>query len=216
MERKTRSVPEVRSPLYPGQRVKLLAPRLVSAVSVEEALAQRRSTREYSEKSLTMAETSQLLWAAQGVTGPGGLRTAPSAGAIYPLRTYLLAGAVEGLPAGVYGFDPDAHELEFVTRGDRRARLFEATNEQVCAVESPIAVLMAGWFTRATREFGALARDLGLIEAGHAAQNFLLQAVALGLSAMVLGRFDRDAVARLCHLPASQTPLYLLLAGHAH
>ena len=88
-------------------RLPLDPPRLRGSVSLEEAMAARRSVREYSDKPVTRAEVSQLLWAAQGVTGTGGLRTAPSAGAIFPLRAYLLAGAVEGLPPGVYGFDPE-------------------------------------------------------------------------------------------------------------
>lgn len=178
-------------------------------------MATRRSVREYANKPVTRAEVSQLLWAAQGVTGTGGLRTAPSAGAIFPLRAYLLASAVENLPSGVYGYDPDSHELEFLVKGDRRARLYDATGGQVPAAESSIAVVLTGWYTRAQREFGALATTLAHMEAGHAGQNFLLQAVSLGLAAMGIGKFDRDQVARLCHLPSAEEPIYLLLAGHA-
>ena len=214
MEKKTKAQSVETPQLDPGQRVTLAGARIESGVSVESALARRRSVREYSSLPLTLAEVGQLVWAAQGVTGSGGLRTAPSAGAIYPLRLYVLAGAVEGLQAGIFGYDPDANELEVLSRGDKRQKLFEATCEQVCSAECAMAVLLAGWFTRATREFGPMAQSLALIEAGHAAQNLLLQATALGLGAMGLGKFDREAVARVFHLPASQQPLYLLLAGH--
>ncbi len=215
MEKKTKGRTETPGALYPGMRLPLDPPREAGVMTLEETLARRRSVREYSDKAITKAEASQLLWAAQGVTGTGGLRAAPSAGAVFPLRAYLLAGAVEELPSGVYGFDPDSHEIEFLIKGDRRSRLYDITGGQVPAAESAIAVLLTAWYTRMQREFGALAPTLAHIEAGHAGQNFLLQAVALGLSAMGIGKFDRDQMSRLCHLPSSEEPLYLLLAGHS-
>lgn len=109
-----------------GERLKLSEPRYASETSVEEALAQRRSTRTYSGGNLTTEEVSQLLWAAQGITAPWGGRTAPSAGALYPLELYVVIGDVEGIDTGVYRYRPAEHELEKVRDGDLRAELADA------------------------------------------------------------------------------------------
>ncbi|MEA2033399.1 MAG: nitroreductase family protein, partial [Euryarchaeota archaeon] len=87
-----------------GERIKLPEPRYESETSVEEALSKRRSIRDYSGENLTLDEVSQLLWAAQGITAPWGGRTAPSAGALYPLELYVVVGDVEGIDKGVYKY----------------------------------------------------------------------------------------------------------------
>ena len=102
--------------------VALPEPRREGKLSVEQALARRRSVREYASGPLPLAAVSQLLWAAQGVTDPEGLRTAPSAGALYPLEVYLVAGAVAGLAPGIYRYDPQRHRLLFHAPGDPRSR----------------------------------------------------------------------------------------------
>ncbi|MDH3681755.1 MAG: nitroreductase family protein, partial [Acidimicrobiia bacterium] len=93
---------ETREQEKPEARVQLVPPRHQSDVSVEEALLNRRSVREYTGAALTLAEVSQLLWAAQGTTNDQGFRTAPSAGALYPLEVYVVVGDVTGLAPGVY------------------------------------------------------------------------------------------------------------------
>ncbi len=100
--------------------IRLPPPRYDGETSVEKALRERRSLREYGNEPLTLSEIGQILWAAQGVTSSLGLRTAPSAGALYPLETYVVAGDVEGLPAGVYRYKPDGHLLLQVAAVDRR------------------------------------------------------------------------------------------------
>ena len=87
-----------------GDSVSLSSPRSASAVSVEEALASRRSVRDFADAGLSLEDMAQLLWAAQGITHSEGLRTAPSAGALYPLEVYLVAGRVATLPAGIYRY----------------------------------------------------------------------------------------------------------------
>ena len=109
-----------------GERIKLPEPSYTSNTSVEEALSKRRSIRTYSGENLTIGEVSQLLWAAQDITAPRGGRTAPSAGALYPLELYLVVGDVEGFDKGVYKYKPEGHELEKVGDGDKRRELAEA------------------------------------------------------------------------------------------
>ena len=107
----------------PAIVIKLPKPREDGKTSVESALRHRRATREFRNTPLTLAEVSQLLWAAQGITSPDGKRTAPSAGALYPLEVFVVAGSVESLPAGVYRYRPQGHDLSRVTDGDKRVKL---------------------------------------------------------------------------------------------
>lgn len=113
-----------------GTTMKLPGPRYDSEAFLEQSLLQRRSIRSYTGQPLTLQEVSQLLWAAQGITDPRGFRTAPSAGALYPLEVYVLVGDVQGLPPGVYRYEPDGHQLLKTMDGDRRAGLASAALAQ--------------------------------------------------------------------------------------
>lgn len=198
-----------------GGRIALPPCEGASSLPLETCLRQRRSTHDFTPQPLTLAQLSQLLWAAQGVSGLGGLRTCPSAGAIYPLRTYVLAGAVRTAPAGLYLYDPDQHALAALWRGDKRKALAAAALGQECVEQAPLIVVLASDYRRITKELGVRARYVTHLEAGHAGQNFLLQATALGLGAIGVGRFDPDIVNSLLGLPEDEEPLYLLLAGYA-
>jgi SagB-type dehydrogenase family enzyme len=183
-------------------------------MGIGECLAKRRSVREYSDVPLSLEQAASLLWAAQGITGIGGLRTAPSAGAMFPLRTYAAVGNVCGIPAGLYSFDADSLELAAIAKGDKRKRIMQAAMGQECAQNCVMVVLLAADCRRMEREFGDRALRLATMEAGHAGQNYCLMATALGLGAIGLGRFDDDLVRHVFQLRAVETPLYLLLAGN--
>lgn len=116
-------------------------PRLESDVAVEQALASRRSVREFTSEALSLAAVSQLLWAAQGVTHPKGLRTAPSAGALYPLEVLVVVGDVSGLRAGVYRYEPRGHQLVLESQGELRARVAEAALDQDWIATAPAIVV---------------------------------------------------------------------------
>ncbi len=201
----------------PGGRIPLTTrpPGAATDGSLDACLSARRSTREYQDKAITFEQVSLLLWAAQGVTGVGGLRTAPSAGAIYPLNTYLVATKVDGIAAGIYRYEPDSGELAFVEKGDRRKRLSQAAMGQECVLSSPAAVLLVSYDKRTRAEFGDLTDRLIALEAGHAAQNFLLEAVSLGLGGIGMARFDNDALRSVVSFRSDEEPQYLLLAGYA-
>lgn len=196
-----------------GERIPLPAPRMVSETSVEAALAQRRSIRDYSDENLTVGEVSQLLWAAQGITAPWGGRTAPSAGALYPLELYLAVGAVNGVAAGVYRYWPEEHELEKVKEGDTRAALAAAALGQECVKDAAIDLVIVGVYHRTTARYGDRGIQYVHLEAGHAAQNVYLQAEALGLGTVALGAFHDDEVARVLGLEEESTPLYIMPVG---
>lgn len=187
---------------------KLPPPKTKGELSVEEAIAARRSIRSYSGAPLSEVEISQLLWAAQGITDPRrGFRAAPSAGATYPLETYLVTAE------GVFRYDPDRHALQPIRMGDARARLATAAYGQSFVEKAGATVVFAAVPERTTRRYGKRGQMYIHMEAGHAAQNVHLQAVALGLGSVPVGAFEDAKVAGVLDLPAGQIPLYLICVG---
>jgi SagB-type dehydrogenase family enzyme len=193
--------------------LQLPEPEIHSHASLGEALRQRRSVRAYSGRSLTLQQIGQLLWAAQGHNDPSGLRTAPSAGALYPLELLLVAGNVTGLDQGVYRYRPKQHALEMLRGDDRRVPLARAALGQGWVADSAAVLVITAIYERTARKYGVRGKRYVHIEVGHAAQNALLQAASLGLGAAVVGAFDDAAVARLLDVPASEHVLYLLPVG---
>jgi len=193
--------------------IELPEPRLKSNVSLEEALHARRSIREYSDTPLTLAEVSQLLWAAQGVTAEWGGRTAPSAGGLYPLELYLAAGNVEKLAAGVYHYQPENHALNSLKDTDIRAELSRASLHQTWVKESAINIVIAAVYERTTVKYGERGIKYVHMEAGHAAQNLYLQATALGLGMVTVGAFHDEQVKEVMAMPDNANPLYVIPVG---
>ena len=188
-------------------------PRLDSTYSLERSLQERRSIRAFSQQPLSLPEVSQLLWAAQGITGAGGLRTAPSAGALYPLEVYLVVGQVQGLATGVYHYTPDGHRLIPWLPDDKRAEVAAAAFGQSWLRHSAVIIVFTAIDTRTTGKYGDRGIRYIALEAGHAGQNVLLQATALGLGAAVVGAFDDPRVDKLLNLPRQEHTLYLLPVG---
>ncbi len=205
---KTRSMPEDRS-----IAVRLPDPKYSSTTPVEDALLKRRSTRDFKGGSLTISEVSQLLWAAQGITGGGWYRTAPSAGALYPLELYVVAGNVSGLSAGIYKYKPNRHELVLIVKGDRRRALCDAALGQSSITRATAVFVLSGVYERTTAKYGERGIRYVHMEAGHAAQNLCLQAVSLGLGAVVIGAFHDEEVKRLLNTPDGESPLYIMPVG---
>jgi SagB-type dehydrogenase family enzyme len=182
-------------------------------VSVEEALRRRRSTRKFPKKPLTLQEVSQLLWAAQGVTGAFNERTAPSAGGTFPLETYLVCGNVVDLDPAVYKYRVRAHELRRVVDGDRRAELADAALKQDCVRRCAAAVVLSAVYQRTVDEYGERGISYVHMEAGHVGQNIHLEAAGLDLGAVMVGAFDDDRVADIVDLPEDESPVYIIPLG---
>jgi SagB-type dehydrogenase family enzyme len=193
--------------------INLPEPRYDSDVSIEQSLLNRRSTRSYTGEPLTLQEVSQLLWAAQGITDPRGFRTAPSAGALYPLELYLVVGDVEDLIPGVYRYEPDGHQLVITMDGDKRAELASAALEQSSVREGAISIVFTAVYERTTGKYGERGIRYVHMEAGHAAQNLCLQATAMGLGIVTVGAFNDEQVAELLNLPENEQPLYVIPIG---
>jgi SagB-type dehydrogenase family enzyme len=197
----------------PAGVIKLPEPRQDSKTSVESALRWRRSVREFRKEALTLAEVSQLLWAAQGPTDPEGRRAAPSAGALYPLEIFLVAGGQDELPAGVYRYRPRSHDLMPVVQRDQRAKLAAAALEQGWLTDAPVTIAIAAVYERTAGKCKQRAERYVHMEVGHAAQNVHLQAVALNLGTVVVGAFDGAEVKRVLALAAIEKPLCLMPVG---
>lgn len=195
--------------------VKLPKPATDGPVSLERAVAARRSVRSFSDKPLTMAQISQLLWAAQGITEPRrGLRAAPSAGACYPMSLYLAAGRVEGLEPGIYLYSPSGHLLQKRASGDRREELSKAALGQDCVAAAPAVIGLAADHGRIKPRYGDRSARYTDMEAGHIGQNVSLQAAALGLGSVMVGAFEDAAAKKALGLPPEEVPLYLIPVGH--
>lgn len=187
--------------------IRLPEPRLDSGHSIERAIAKRRSVRSFLEEPLTVDQVSQLLWSAQGRTSPEGFRAAPSAGALYPLELYVATR--EGLDH----YDVGEHALDRRRAGDLRAAIRSASLDQECITSAPAVFVFAAVHARTEREYGERAGRYVCMDVGHAAQNLLLQADALGLAGVPVGAFDDDHLHRVLALGPEQSPVYLIPVG---
>jgi SagB-type dehydrogenase family enzyme len=136
------------------ETVRFANPNQDGSVSLERCVQQRRSVRSFRDQALTKGELGQLLWAAQGVTGPDNARAVPSAGALYPLELYVAIGSVSSLTAGVYRYFAGGHELVAVASGDHREKLVDAALGQGWIAAAPAFICIAAVFERTTVKYG--------------------------------------------------------------
>jgi len=192
-----------------GTEVALPPPSTDGEMSLEQTLAKRRSIRQFARQDLTLEQIGQLAWAAQGITNPDtGFRTAPSAGATYPLELYLLT------KDGVFRYMPKGHKLARVSAVDKRAALARAALGQGSVSGAPLDFVITGVYARTSAKYGERSERYVVLEAGHAAQNIHLQAVALGLGSVPVGAYTDEAVSKVLDLPADEIPLYIIPVGH--
>jgi len=196
--------------------IKLPPPAAKGTVSLEEALQNRRSTRKFANRSLELAQISQLLWAADGINHPQGKRTAPSGRAAYPIDLFLVAGerGVTNLAPGVYRYGVADQALELVAPGEFRPAVAKACNFQAWIGEAPVIVVITGDIKRSAVKNGDQAALFTHLEAGFIGQNILLQAGVLGLGAGVAGGFKDQPLAQALKLPDNDTPFLVLPVGH--
>lgn len=198
-------------------------PSTDGTVSIEKVLAERRSIRDFSEEPLTLAEVSQLLWAAYGITYTrdgmpafvrGGLKTAPSAGARYPLEVYLVAGNVTGLEPGIYYYVPQGHVIHLIAKGDHRQRLMEACWGQSFVGEAPASIVYSAVYERCTVKYGQRGRDRYVcMDLGHSGQNVYLQCGSLGLGTCAVGAFEDEKVHAAVGMTDREEALYVMPIG---
>ncbi|MBN2071673.1 MAG: SagB/ThcOx family dehydrogenase [Candidatus Krumholzibacteriota bacterium] len=203
--------------------IDLPVPALDSGYSIEKALRERRSVRKYTSDPVTLEEVSQLLWAAYGITYTrdempdfirGGLKTAPSAGARYPLEIYMVAGNVTGLEAGIYWYIPDGHKLIKLASGDIRSDLQESCLGQKFAGEAPASIVWSAVYERCTEKYGDRGRDRYVcMDLGHSAENVYLQCGSLGLGTCAIGAFTDESLKAVMGMTEEEVPLYVMPVG---
>jgi SagB-type dehydrogenase family enzyme len=192
-----------------GEAVELPEPRTGAGMSLNEALLWRRSVRDFSSREVSMVDLSTILWAAQGITASKeSFRTAPSAGALYPLELYVTSGS------GVYHYNPVENTLEGLSDGDVRGALAAAALNQNWIRDAPFVIIITGVVERTREKYGDRAERYMFLEAGHAAQNVYLETTALGLGTVVVGAFYDDQVREVLGLPAAYTPIYIMPLGY--
>ena len=200
-----------------GVAMKLPHHRKEGTVSVEQAISQRRTVRAFRSEPLDLTQLSQLLWAAQGITGDDGFkRAAPSAGALYPMDIYVVSGtdSVGQIEAGVFHFSPSDRRLSLITGGDLRNALARESLSQMWMAKAPVNFVITAEYDRATVKYGKRGVRYAMIEAGHIAQNLFLQAEAMGLKAGIVGAFRDNSVIRVLRIPYAHEPLLIMPVGY--
>lgn len=191
-----------------SETITLPKPNLNGSMSLEKAIAVRRSRRDFLPQPLTLEQISQLCWVAQGQQASGRFRTAPSAGATYPLELFVVTGD------GLFNYLPAEHSLEKLSGQNLRADLATAAWGQEFIEAAPLTLIFAAEFSRTTNHYGKRGIRYVYMEAGHAAQNVHLQAESLGLGSVAVGAFDDNSVSKVLSLPKNLEPIYMVTVGY--
>jgi SagB-type dehydrogenase family enzyme len=206
--------------VYPNPlaRIELPPPVIEGGRGIWTVLRERSSIRDYAPDPLTLEEVSQLLWASQGITREGGewqFRTAPSAGALYPIETYLGVNRVQGLAPGLYHYEVRNHRLAFLREdefiGQSLARA--ALGQTICA-RAAVVFVWTAVLARSVRKYGERAHRYIYLDAGHVGQNLYLAATALGLGCCAVGAFFDDEVNTVLDIDGrEETTVYMATIG---
>ncbi|HIQ39482.1 MAG TPA: SagB/ThcOx family dehydrogenase [Methanothermococcus okinawensis] len=189
-------------------------PRIYGNMSLEEAIFKRRSVREYSDKPLKLEDLSQILWAAQGITEPERkFRSAPSAGATYPLEIYVVVKEVENLKPGVYRYIPINHSLKVIKEGDFSYQLYRACINQRWVLDAKANLVITAVYGRTTSIYGERGVRYVHMEAGHVGQNIYLQSTALGVGTVAVGAFYDEYVEEVVECGPDEKALYVFPLG---
>jgi SagB-type dehydrogenase family enzyme len=199
-------------------RIELPKPDLTRDANLWDAILKRRSGRNYaSDLSLALDTLSALLWATQGITAEAGdhqLRSAPSAGALYPIETYLLARAVEGLEQGIYHFRPRAFDLELIKQGDFSRAMAEAALGQGMVANAQVTFIWTAIAERSKWKYRQRAYRYIYLDAGHIAQNLYLAGTAAGLGVCGIGALYDDSVNAIIGVDGvDETAVYMASVG---
>ena len=204
--------------------IKLPFPQSKGRVSLEETILGRRSVRRYRREPVDLSQLSQILWSAQGITGTGELRAAPSAGATYPLEIFVIVGkqgviisgakqAPEELQAGIYHYEAASHSLRLHKPADVRLDLAGAALDQEFIIDAPVDIVICALYHRTSYRYGKRGERYVHIEVGHVSENIHLQAVALGLATVEVGAFHDEEVSQALKLDERYKPLYIMPVG---
>ncbi len=204
---------------YPGaERVNLPKAKPMETDTIDKVLRNRRSVRNYTPESISLQELSYLLWASTGISkvqGGHGYRTAPSAGALYPIETYIMVNNVKGVNRGIYHYNIQDHDLELVNAGDHRRAMSEAGLGQNMIGKCQVTFIWSAIFQRSIWKYRQRAYRYVYLDAGHIAGNLCLAAVGIGLdSCQIAAIFDDEANALLGLDGEEESVIYMSVVGH--
>ncbi len=196
-------------------KIGLPAEQVYNGLSVEKAIARRRSLRDFTGTGMSLAELSHILYYSSGITDEHeGLRAAPSAGATYPIEVYAIANNVESLTKGIYHYLIQSHELELLREGDFRNEMSRAALGERMFRQANVILVLSAVFQRTQRRYRERAQRYIFFEAGHIAQNTYIVATSMGLGACAIGAFYDDEFNHLLGLDGrNESVLYLLAVG---
>jgi SagB-type dehydrogenase family enzyme len=198
-------------------KIMLPEPDVNIGIPVARAIHDRKSVRSYSPEPLTLKEAGRLLWAAGGATVDGvtgATRAYPSAGGIYPLEIYLVAGDVEGLEPGIYRYEWKDNSLEMVKKADIRSDLSRAAYGQKMLASAPATIVITALYEKTAARYGERGKSLFVpMDAGHLGQNVHLEAQSLGLGTVMVAGFE-TAKAEKVLAGTEGTPVYMMPVGH--
>ena len=197
-----------------NNQIYLPAPAKKGGIPLAEAIARRRSIRDFTPEPISQSELSEILWAAQGITDKSWrCRTVPSAGATYPLEFFVVCGGIKEMDDGIYHYNIDSHSLTRHYQGDVRLELAKAALTQEFIYEAPVDIVICAVYERTLRRYGARGERYVHMEVGHAGQNIYLQATALGLATVAIGAFHDEPVRKVLRLDKQTKPLYIMPVG---
>ena len=199
-----------------NKSIHLPPPKRKGEISLEEAIARRRSIRDFTPEPISTSQLSQILWAAQGITdAPRRHRATPSAGATYPLEIFVVLGrnSIVEVGAGIYHYNVDKHTLSQHYEGDIRLELAAVALHEESIHEAPLDIVICAEYERTLNRYGSRGTKYVHMEVGHAAQNIYLQATALGLGTVVIGAFNDEQVSQVLRLKRRIKPLYIMPIG---
>ncbi len=204
---------------YPGSKQIELPPfDAIKTTDTMEALKKRKSIRHYSGKALSLEELSYLLWASGGiqrVERGNAFRTAPSAGALYPIETYVLIDAVDGLAPGAYHYSVKTHRLEELRTGQLAHDIVLAALNQKMCIEAAAIFIWTAVFRRSKWKYEERAYRYIYLDAGHIAGNLTLAATAIGLGTCQIGAIFDDEVNAIIGVDGKEeSAIYMSLVGH--
>lgn len=194
--------------------IKLPDPMYESTTSLESAMAKRRSVRKYKYHSLCLSDIAQILWAAQGITDPvNRYRSAPSAGALYPLELYILIGEVENIEKGIYKYNPYNHEIIQTGNHDIRDEIYRAALYQECILNASMVIIISAVYGRTIDKYHERGKRYVDMEVGNVSQNIHLQVLSLNLGTVVVGAFNDERIRRILDMPENEWPLCIMPIG---
>jgi len=210
-------MPETYKRYEKAVNVTLPPPRTKGGEGLWNVLRERRSLRSFQKEELKLTDLSQLLWAAQGITLSSmgfGLRTAPSAGALYPVETYIVVHSVSDLAPGVYHYAIENHELETLKKGDFKMQCAKAALDQEIAATANVVFIWTAIFARSFIKYGQRGIRYIYLDAGHISQNVALTAVAMGLgSTQIAALYDGEVNELLGIDGEKESAIYMTVVG---